>query len=215
MKTAIITILLLLAALEGWSQDSLVLYTKGGCSNCAYAKATLSEKHVKYTELSVDITANAKAMLQALKEQKYTGPIFMPVILYKNKLQFPATQLGDSLTYTSLHEVVERLASIESLKSQEQSIQPKATNTSSDCEYVATSPDSVYYLISGNFTKREEAQHFTAVMNGEGYDKAFILEWQNIYRIAVAESNRKEDLLPLYKKIIQRYRGSYIFSTIK
>jgi glutaredoxin len=67
-----------------FAQDGLILYTKTGCSNCAYAKTALQNNNIKFREYNVDVASNAQKMLKLLVFPDPLSPIIKLVLPFSN-----------------------------------------------------------------------------------------------------------------------------------
>ena len=90
-------------------QDSLVLYTKPGCSTCHAVKQVLQQSGIYYIEKSLDKTEFASEMLHKLSATGYHNEISLPVIFLNNKLYHPAYVSDTGLVSIPISDVVDSI----------------------------------------------------------------------------------------------------------
>ena len=167
-------------------QDSLLLYTKPGCSNCQAAKLALRQSGISYAEKSLDNNDFASEMLHKLSTVGYHEKIYLPVIFLNNKLYHPAYKSDTGMVSIPLQDVVDSIKKkfqrgelnlpIAKLETPNNNELPIA---SSDCE-LKTTP---IYLICANYNTEEEAKTVMNKLISGGYIYAGIVYSQKQYRV--------------------------------
>ncbi len=180
------TVLLSLA--NGFSQtDSLVLFTKPGCSNCNAAKQQLHQNRIAFAEHSLESDNNGRRMLQILAKAGYKERIYLPVIMLNNTLYHPAYQNDTGLVSIALPDVVDSLVArqkrgaihlpIEAVAKRTEA--PTVAEHSAECEVNA----STFYLISSAFATQPEAKAEMNRLIKEGYIYAGFLQSKGMYQV--------------------------------
>jgi glutaredoxin len=168
-------------------QDTLLLFTKPGCSNCHATKQILTQSGISFVEKSLDKDANAAEMLSRMAALGYKQSIYLPVIFLNDKLYHPAYKADTGLVALPLQDVVDTIRmkfqrgelNLPLVDKSKVTTQPELTEAPSDCE-VKTSP---IYLICSVYEKEEDAKLLMAKLLAGGYPFAGMMYYQNQYRV--------------------------------
>jgi len=168
-------------------QDTLLLFTKPGCSNCHATKQILTQSGISFIEKSLDKDANAAEMLSRMAAIGYKQSIYLPVIFLNNKLYHPAYKADTGLVALPLQDVVDTIRlkfqrgelNLPLLDRSKVTTQPEQAVAPSDCE-VKTSP---IYLICSVYEKEEDAKVLMNKLLTGGYPFAGMMYYQNQYRV--------------------------------
>jgi len=186
MKLINIIIFTILISIKGYcQQDSLIIFTKKGCSNCAYTKTILKENKINFIELGVENKTNAKNMLNQLKEIGYEGKIYMPIIFLNNEIYHPVYETDTSLTRITLKNALDSIifkyeaGLISPIKDTNKKITNNTNDINNDCEI----NKKQIYLMGENFKDEEKAILFVNKLKDEGYINSGLLYYQNYYRV--------------------------------
>lgn len=186
--TVFFSVLFMLNFSNGYAQqDSLVLYTNPGCSNCHAVKQALQQSGIYYIEKSLDNHGFATEMLTKLSNAGYHDKIFLPVIFLNNKLYHPAYKTDIGLASIALSDVVDSIKNkfrrgelnLQNSKQNTVSSASESTPSNSDCELKA----STYYLIYSTYNTEPEAKVAMKKLITEGYIFAGIVYSQNQYKV--------------------------------
>ncbi len=167
--------------------DSLVLYTKLGCSNCSATKQDFAQSGVNYIEKTLENKEYASEMLRKLSNYGYHKPIFLPVIFLNNKLYFPAYASDTGLVSLVLSDVVDSIRykfRKGELNLYKDNLDTKlnlvnSLSTNSECE-LKIKPQ---YLICSTYNTEKEAKVEMNKLIFNGYNFAGILYNQKQFRV--------------------------------
>ncbi|MFZ4456741.1 MAG: glutaredoxin family protein [Bacteroidales bacterium] len=188
MKRIATVLLFTVFLTNGFSQtDSLVLFTKPGCSNCNAAKLQLHQNRIAFKEHSLESDNNGRRMLQLLAKAGYKERIYLPVILLNNRLYHPAYQSDTGLATMALPDVVDSLVARQKRGALHLPIEIAAKRTettaaiehSAECEVNA----STFYLINSTFATEPEAKAEMNRLIKEGYIYAGFLFTKGKYQV--------------------------------
>ena len=168
-------------------QDTLLLFTKPGCSNCHATKQVLTQSGISFIEKSLDKDANAAEMLSRMAALGYKQSIYLPVIFLNNKLYHPAYQADTGLVALPLQDVVDTIRmkfqrgelNLPLMDKKKMLSMPEQAEATSDCE-VKTSP---IYLICSVYDKEDDAKVLMNKLLTGGYPFAGMMYYQNKYRV--------------------------------
>ncbi|MEI7504920.1 MAG: glutaredoxin [Paludibacter sp.] len=168
-------------------QDSLLLFTKPGCSNCQATKTALHQYGINFIEKNLENNENATIMLRKLSVAGYKNKIFLPVIFLNNKLYHPAFRTDTGLVELAISDVVDSLKlkfrrgelHLAISKKQQVVAKNEQEQLTSDCE-LKTNP---LYLICTSYNSENEAIIAMKKLIANGYPYAGIVLFQNQYRV--------------------------------
>jgi len=168
-------------------QDTLLLFTKPGCSNCHATKRILTQSGISFIEKSLDKDVNAAEMLSRMAAIGYKQSIYLPVIFLNNKLYHPAYKVDTGLVSLPLQDVVDTIRmkfqrgelNLPLVDTKNVSNQPEQAEATSDCE-LKTSP---IYLICSVYDKEEDAKVLMNKLLAGGFPFAGMMYYQNQYRV--------------------------------
>jgi len=168
-------------------QDSLVLFTKPGCSNCQATKTTFHQYGINFIEKNLESNENATIMLRKLSAAGYKNKILLPVIFLNNKLYHPAFRSDIGLVELAISDVVDSIKLMYrrgelhlAISNQELKIaNNESEHTTSDCE-LKTTP---IYLVCANYGSENEAIVAMKKLIAHGYPFAGIVLYQNQYLV--------------------------------
>jgi glutaredoxin len=168
-------------------QDSLVLYTNPGCSNCKAVKQALQQSGIYYIEKSLEKNVFATEMLHKLSANGYHKEIYLPVILLNNKMYHPAYKSDTGLVSIPLQDVVDTLRNrfrrgelnVHGVNAAYSTNTTGSSSTNSDCQVKA----SPIYLVCSTFDTEAEAKAAMNKLISSGYTFAGIILYQNKFRV--------------------------------
>lgn len=168
-------------------QDTLLLYTKAGCSNCQAVKQAFMQTGIPYLEQNLEDKAVASEMLHKMAAAGYKDKIYLPVIFLKNKLYHPAYSSNTGLVALALPFVVDSIKH-KYLRGELHLVAFGQSNTTltsgvsannTDCE-LKTTP---IYLICASYNTEKEALEAMNKLIANGYSYAGIALSQKQYRV--------------------------------
>jgi glutaredoxin len=168
-------------------QDSLVIFTKNGCSNCQATKTAFHQYGINYIEKNLESNENATIMLRKLSVAGFKNKILLPVIFLNNTLYHPAFKSDTGLVELSISDVVDsiklKFRRGELLMAMSNKVQEAPKNEqhqiTSDCELKVTP----IYLICANYNSENEAIVAMKKLIAHGYPYAGIVLFQSQYRV--------------------------------
>lgn len=190
-------------------KDSLILYTKANCGHCIHTKKEFDTHGIYYTNRPLEDAVNGKEMLTIVKGKKYSGTIYLPVILLNDSLVHPIYPQNDSIA--SLSSVIKEI-----ITKRDSGIyvfpygKPTATalqeeDALGDCEAVT----EIHYVFCDNFKDAASAEKFKAELIEKGYKHAGILIHNKYFRVYPDFFFTKEDADKFLSKIRKKYPKSY------
>jgi len=196
-------------------QDTLLLYTKEGCSNCQAVKQAFMQTGIPYMEQNLANSTVAAEMLHKIAAAGYKDKIFLPVIFLKNKLYHPAYSYDTGLVALTLPNVVDSIKH-KYLRGELHLVASGQSNTTltsgvtannADCE-LKTTP---IYLICASYNSEKEAIAAMNKLLANGYAYAGIAFSQKQYRVYSKfffDRNTANSELTLAKKT---FNDAYLF----
>jgi|GEM_PF-1793602 len=168
-------------------QDTLLLYTKAGCSNCQAVKQAFLQTGIPYLEQNLENKAVASQMLHKMAAAGYKDKIFLPVVFLKNKLYHPAYSSDTGLVALALPFVVDSIKH-KYLRGELHLFASSQTNASSASDITASDADceiktTPIYLICASYNSEKEALEAMNKLIANGYSYAGIALSQKQYRV--------------------------------
>ena len=167
-------------------KDTLLLYTRPGCSNCKAAKLDLHRNNIPFFEKSIDIPENGAEAMRKIQALGFKNEIHLPVVFLNNKLRHPGVQVKDSL------KPVEIDVAIDSIKSMFRRgalnlASPQANDSviskptlESDCD---VKPVTTYYLVCATYVSESDAKDAMNRLIKAGYTYSGIVLSGGIYKV--------------------------------
>lgn len=206
---------------------TLTLFTKSACNNCKYTKYYLNKSNIAFTEYSLADNKNAATMIRKIKQSKYTGNIFLPVIFVNDTIllhPFVNATDSDQTLEVLVQEIVKNKVQYkhaetanninEAINTNQSHNKPDTANAhanQSDCSYT----ELPQYLVCGNFKDIKQAQHFKQVLLNQGYNNTNFVFYNEYYRVYIT-SNYLQTISDTINKnytltqVRKKYRGAYL-----
>jgi glutaredoxin len=204
--------------------DTLLLYTKPGCSNCHATKTDLDRNNIPYFEKTLDKIENGREVLDKLKKIGYKETIHLPVIFLNGKLRHPALQTDTGLQMVMLEDAVDSIKKMYRTnrihlaipQKSEVSKSSQIPTEESSCEAdVKNSPTTVYYLVCSNYLDEKEAKEAMKRLFNAKYVDAGILELNGIYKVYLKYFTDKELADKELTKAKEIFKEAYLINIIQ
>lgn len=194
-------------------KDSLIIYTKPGCSNCHSVKQALEQSGIPFIEKSLDNTGNAAEMLHKVSEAGFHDKIYLPVIFLNNKLWHPAYSTDHGLISLPISDVVDSIKNkfrrgelnLQAVKQPENT--PEPVVASSNCEVKAPT----VYLVCADYTTETEAKAAMNKLIKNGYLFAGIVYTQKQYKVFCKIFTGQPDATIGLNELKDTFKGAYLF----
>jgi len=198
-------------------QDSLLLFTKPGCSNCHDVKRILTKSGIYFTEKSLANEANAAEMLRKLAIAGFKRDIYLPVIFMNNKLYHPAYRNDTGLVSIPLQDVVDSIR-IKHRKGQlnfapvaKEPVEAKVVvpEPVSDCEVKVTP----IYLVCAEFSAELDAKALMDKLILGGNSFAGMVSSQGKYKVFTKFLYNKSTAELELAELKKTYSNAYLLET--
>ena len=168
-------------------KDTLLLYTRPGCSNCKAAKLDLHRNNIPFFEKSIDIPENGAEAMRKIQALGFKNEIHLPVIFLNNKMRHPGVQVKDSLKPVEIDVAVDSIKSMFRRGALNLASPPQAKDTviskpilESDCD---VKPVTTYYLICATYVSESDAKDAMNRLIKAGYTYSGIVLSGGIYKV--------------------------------
>jgi glutaredoxin len=167
-------------------KDTLLLYTRPGCSNCKAAKLDLHRNNIPFFEKSIDVPENGAEAMRKIQALGFKNEIHLPVVFLNNKLRHPGVQVKDSLKPVEIDVAIDSIKSmfrrgalnLASPQANDSVISKPALE--SDCD---VKPVTTYYLICATYVSESDAKDAMKRLIKAGYTYSGIVLSGGIYKV--------------------------------
>jgi glutaredoxin len=183
-----LSLLFLFATISFYSnaqKDTVVIYTKKGCSKCAFTKDKLSKENIFYVEKGLEDKTIGREMLSRIKKANYHDRIFLPVIFIKDSLLHPWYEVVDTTKeFVNLRDVVGDIISRKGTLAirKQQTIADSKTETqptAAECE----EDTKRHYIVCLESESEDDAKAITESLKSDGFPNSGFVMMNNTYRI--------------------------------
>lgn len=195
--------------------DSLVLFTKEGCSNCNYAKSELIKHGIGFKEYKLENKINGSRMLRQLHAYDYYQSVTLPGIFLNSEVLHPIAVNDTGIERISLQDAVNNIIYLNSTGAINliQYQNKSKTDTADiylegDCELELIK----IFVVVKNFKQKESALLFLRKLKSEGYTEAGYIAYKKLFRVysALLINGTEEEANDELKVMRKEYKQSYL-----